>query len=128
MLYFLNQQVMQVKFVDRTFNANPKRALEIMRFIEAHDNNQTNFHFEIVASLLDDETMMFLKGVRPGLFQFEIGIQTTHEETMVAIERNISFDLLSHKVRQLINNNNVHIHLDLIAGLPYESFEVFDFL
>ena len=125
MLYFLKHDVIQVKFVDRTFNADPKRALEIMKFIEKHDNHKTNFHFEIVASLLDDQTILFLEKVRPGLFQFEIGVQTTHEQTMAAIQRNISFDLLSQKVKLLLKNKNVHIHLDLIAGLPYESYDVF---
>lgn len=125
MLYFLKRDVIQVKFVDRTFNADPKRALEIMKFIEKHDNQKTNFHFEIVASLLDDQTMAFLEQVRPGLFQFEIGVQTTHVQTMAAIQRNISFELLSQKVKMLLSNKNVHIHLDLIAGLPYESYDVF---
>jgi radical SAM superfamily enzyme YgiQ (UPF0313 family) len=125
MMFFLKQDVLQVKFVDRTFNANPKRALEIMKFIKKNDNQKTNFHFEIVASLLDDETMVFLETVRPGLFQFEIGVQTTYDKTMAAIERNISFEVLSEKVRALSSNKNVHIHLDLIAGLPFETYDIF---
>lgn len=123
--FFLDHKVEQVKFVDRTFNANPKRALEILKYIHSHDNNYTNFHFEIVASLLDDETMAFLKQVRVGLFQFEIGVQTTNPETMSAIQRNIDFLKLSDAVKQLSAYHNIHLHLDLIAGLPYENYESF---
>lgn len=125
LLVFLNHGVPQVKFVDRTFNADPKRALDMMIFIQEHDKGITNFHFEVVASLLDQATMDFLKTCRKGLFQFEIGVQTTHPETMVAIKRNINFDTLSEKVRTLLTYDNIHLHLDLIAGLPYEDYETF---
>lgn len=123
--FFLEHNVPQVKFVDRTFNADPKRALEMMKFIAENDNQITNFHFEIVASLLNDETLAFLKTCRSGLFQFEIGVQTTHDETMVAIKRNINFVTLSNIVKTLSTYKNIHLHLDLIAGLPYEGFETF---
>ncbi|MBN2796250.1 MAG: DUF4080 domain-containing protein [Clostridia bacterium] len=123
--FFIDEKVDQVKFVDRTFNANPKRALEIMRFLHENDNQKTNFHFEIVASLLNDETIEFLKKVRIGLFQFEIGVQTTNHDTMIAIKRNIDFNQLSEAVIKLSDNKNIHLHLDLIAGLPYEPFQVF---
>jgi len=122
---FIDHKVPQVKFVDRTFNADPKRALDIMTFIHERDNGVTNFHFEIVASLLTEETMVFLEGCRPGLFQFEIGVQTTHPETMTAIKRNIDFDKLADKVKRLSSFNNIHLHLDLIAGLPYEDYDTF---
>ena len=125
MLFFLERNVVQVKFVDRTFNADPRRALEILTFIHKNDTGITNFHFEIVASLLDESTMTFLENVRPGLFQFEIGVQTTHDETMVAIDRNINFVTLSDRVKRLSSYKNIHLHLDLIAGLPFESFDIF---
>lgn len=123
--FFLDQAVDQVKFVDRTFNANPKRALEILKFLHENDNQKTNFHFEIVASLLNQETLEFLKQVRVGLFQFEIGVQTTNDETMAAIKRNIDFAQLSQAVVQLSSYQNIHLHLDLIAGLPFEPYDTF---
>jgi len=125
MMFFIDRKVDQVKFVDRTFNANPKRALELMMFLSENDNGITNFHFEIVASLLDDTTIKFLENVRVGLFQFEIGVQSTNEPTMVAIKRNVKFDGIARTVKKLSKYNNIHLHLDLIAGLPYEGFETF---
>ena len=85
--FFLDAKVEQVKFVDRTFNVKKSHSLEIMRFLQAHDNGHTNFHFEITADLLDDETLSFLENVRPGLFQFEIGVQTTNPDALKAIRR-----------------------------------------
>ncbi|MBI9013595.1 MAG: DUF4080 domain-containing protein [Clostridiales bacterium] len=123
--FFLDRHVEQVKFVDRTFNANPKRALEIMKFIVEHDNKKTNFHFEIVASLLDEETIEYLKDVRVGLFQFEIGVQSTNQETITAIKRNVEFDRISNSVKRLSAHKNIHLHLDLIAGLPFENLTTF---
>ena len=123
--FFLDHELEQIKFVDRTFNANPKRALEIFKFLHDNDNGITNFHFEIVATLLDEETLKFLKEVRVGLFQFEIGVQTTNAETMSAIKRNIEFVKISETVEVLSSYKNIHLHLDLIAGLPYENYESF---
>lgn len=125
MTFFIKRHVEQVKFVDRTFNANPKRALEIMKFLAENDNGKTNFHFEVVASLLDEETIEFLSGVRVGLFQFEIGVQSTNAETVTAIKRNVEFDRIAKTVRDLSLYKNIHLHLDLIAGLPLEGFETF---
>lgn len=125
LLFFIDRNVEQVKFVDRTFNANPKRALDIFKFLAEHDNKKTNFHFEIVASLLNEETLSFLKTVRVGLFQFEIGVQSTNEETMIAIKRNVSFAGIAKSVQEISAFKNIHLHLDLIAGLPYEDFETF---
>lgn len=125
MMFFIERHVEQVKFVDRTFNANPKRALEIMKFLSENDNGKTNFHFEIVASLLDDETLDFLKTVRIGLFQFEIGVQSTNETTMTEIKRNVKFSSIAEKVKILSTFKNIHLHLDLIAGLPYEGLDSF---
>lgn len=125
LMFFINHNVEQVKFVDRTFNAHPKRALEIMKFIHEHDNGVTNFHFEMVASLINKETLHFLRNVRTGLFQFEIGVQTTNSDTMVAIDRRIDFTKLSEAVLEVSKYKNIHLHLDLIAGLPFESFQRF---
>lgn len=123
--FFIDRNVEQVKFVDRTFNANPKRALEIIKFIVENDNKITNFHFEIVASLLDEETISFLSHVRVGLFQFEIGVQSTNDQTITAIQRNVEFDRIASSVKQLSSYKNIHLHLDLIAGLPFENLETF---
>lgn len=123
--YFLQQKVKQVKFVDRTFNAKKEHSLEIMRHLAENDNGYTNFHFEITADLLDDETLDFLSTVREGLFQFEVGVQTTYDKTMESIDRKVDFHILSRVVKKISDFKNIHLHLDLIAGLPYEGFERF---
>ncbi len=125
MLRFLEAKVMQVKFIDRTFNADPKRGLRLWKWLAAHDNGITNFHFEITAELLRQEDLNFLSQLRPGLFQFEIGIQTTMKEASEAVNRRLSFDNLKIPVIALLASGNVHVHLDLIAGLPNESYERF---
>lgn len=122
---FLDHRVRQVKFVDRTFNANPRFAMEIWRFLKESDNGVTNFHFELAADLLTEEMLNFLAGVRPGLFQFEIGVQSTHPPTLEAIERKGSFEEIAARVRSLQRGKNIHLHLDLIAGLPYEGYKRF---
>ncbi len=122
---FLKNRVRQVKFVDRTFNANKKRSLEIMKYISDQDNGYTNFHFEITGDRLDEEMLDFLSNVREGLFQFEIGVQTTYDKTSKSINRNVDFNKLSYVVKTISKFKNIHLHLDLIAGLPYESFERF---
>ncbi|MCT4618926.1 MAG: B12-binding domain-containing radical SAM protein [Marinisporobacter sp.] len=119
---FLEKRVKQVKFVDRTFNVKKSHSLEIMKYIVENDNGYTNFHFEITADLLDDETIEFLSNVREGLFQFEIGVQTTHDQTMKSIDRKVDFNILSQVVRRVGSFRNIHLHLDLIAGLPFEDF------
>jgi radical SAM superfamily enzyme YgiQ (UPF0313 family) len=121
MLYFLAARVPQVKFVDRTFNCDPARAMKLWRFLSGHDNGVTNFHFELAGDLLSGDMLGFLAGVRPGLFQFEIGVQSTNPETLSAIQRGCDFSLLSERVARLREAGNIHIHLDLIAGLPYEG-------
>lgn len=125
LMFFIDRDVEQVKFVDRTFNADPRRALEIIKFIVENDNKITNFHFEIVASLLDEETIDYLKDVRVGLFQFEIGVQSTNEDTITAIKRNVNFERIAKSVRILSSYKNIHLHLDLIAGLPFENLKSF---
>ncbi|WP_053956192.1 B12-binding domain-containing radical SAM protein [Inediibacterium massiliense] len=122
---FLEKKVKQVKFVDRTFNVKKSHSFEIMKYICENDNGYTNFHFEITADLLDEETLRFLSTVREGLFQFEIGVQTTFDQTMKSIDRHVDFHVLSRIVKEISHFKNIHLHLDLIAGLPFESFERF---
>lgn len=123
--FFLKNQVKQVKFIDRTFNCDSKRANTIWQYLIENDNGITNFHFEIAADILTDESIDILNKMRPGLVQLEIGVQTTNEETLRAINRPCKISHLAETVAKIRNKNNVHIHLDLIAGLPYEDFESF---
>ncbi len=123
--YFLEQKVPQVKFVDRTFNARPSHALEIWRYIREHDNGVTNFHFEIAADILTQEELELLGTMRAGLVQLEIGVQTTNEAAIDAICRKTEFDAIARCSQRIAEGKNIHQHLDLIAGLPYEDFESF---
>jgi len=123
--FFLRHNVKQVKFVDRTFNCNKKHAMAIWTYLKEHDNGVTNFHFEITADLVDDRTIEFLNTVRAGLFQFEIGVQTTNDLTTQYIKRNVDFEILSQVVKKIKKGRNIHQHLDLIAGLPGENYESF---
>ncbi|MCT4634029.1 MAG: DUF4080 domain-containing protein [Firmicutes bacterium] len=123
--FFLDNDVMQVKFVDRTFNADPRRALEIMKFIRDNDNGVTNFHFEITANLLDDKTISFLSKIREGLFQFEVGVQSTNENTIKEIKRNVDTKKILRICKEISKSQNIHLHLDLIVGLPFEDFDSF---
>ena len=120
--FFLAEKVKQVKFIDRTFNYDRNRAREIWKYLIEQDNGVTNFHFEICAELLDEETFSLLGMARDGLFQFEIGIQTTNEKTLTAIQRSSNIPKLLSNVEQLIALGNSHIHVDLIAGLPFEGY------
>ncbi len=122
--FFVSHQVRQVKFVDRTFNANKKHYLPILQYIKQLDT-QTNFHFEIAVELLDDEVVDFLADMPRGRIQFEIGVQSTNEATLVAIERHNRWDEIVQKVTRLRNYHNMHLHLDLIVGLPWESRKIF---
>ncbi|MCI9406082.1 MAG: B12-binding domain-containing radical SAM protein [Oscillospiraceae bacterium] len=122
---FLKAKVRQVKFVDRTFNCDSSRALAIWRFLRDHDNGVTNFHFEITAELLDRQTLDFLRTIRPEQFQFEIGVQSTNPKTLAAIRRQNDWDRLSAIVKEIHSFSNIHQHLDLIAGLPYEDYHSF---
>ncbi len=123
--YFLDQKVKQVKFVDRTFNCSSKRALQIWTYIKEHDNGMTNFHFEIGADLLTEEELLLLSSLRPGLVQLEIGIQTTFEPTMKAIQRTADNKKIFDNVQRLRKAYNINIHTDLIAGLPFEDYAHF---
>ena len=123
--FFLDNQVPQVKFVDRTFNCNHAHAMEIWLFIHEHDNGVTNFHFEISADILNEEELTLLNQMRPGLVQLEIGVQTANPMTIKEIRRVMDLDRLEQIVRRIQKGNNIHIHLDLIAGLPFEDYESF---
>lgn len=122
---FIKAQVPQVKFVDRTFNVKKTHAIPILEYLIEHDNGVTNFHFEMTAELLDEDYLSVIKRARPGLFQFEIGIQTTHDPTLHAIQRPMRAEKTEKNIRALLALKNSHVHVDLIAGLPYETFERF---
>ena len=123
--FFIERNVKQVKFIDRTFNFDKKRSCDIFNYLIDHDNGITNFHFEICAQNLDDETIEIISHARKGLFQFEIGIQSTNEKTLRAVDRAMNMDRIMEKTRKLIDLGNSHIHVDLIAGLPYENLDSF---
>ena len=122
---FLEAKVPQVKFVDRTFNCNRQRAIDIWSYLVEHDNGITNFHFEISSDLLGEEELELFAKMRPGLIQLEIGVQSTNGETVDAIHRHMDLDKLFHYVDRVHKLGNIHQHLDLIAGLPYEDYESF---
>ena len=123
--FFIDNKVPQVKFVDRTFNCKHDHAMEIWRYITENDNGITNFHFEISADLLRSEELALMKTMRPGLIQLEIGVQSTNPQTIKAIRRTMDFEKLKGIVEQIHSFGNIHQHLDLIAGLPYEGYESF---
>ena len=123
--FFLDQKVKQVKLIDRTFNYDRKRAEKIWQYLIDRDNGVTNFHFEICAELLDEEALKLLAKARQGLFQFEIGIQSTNPQTLAAVDRSSGTDRVLANIRSLIALGNSHIHVDLIAGLPFEDYETF---
>lgn len=123
--FFLEKKVLQVKFVDRTFNAKKSHAMAIWKHILEHDNGVTNFHFEITADLLDEEELDLISRMRPGLIQLEIGVQSTNPDTIKAIRRKMDLDRLRYVVERINAGKNVHQHLDLIAGLPFEDYDSF---
>lgn len=122
----IDAKVSQIKFIDRTFNANKKVAMEIMDFLMKNDNGYTTYHFEVTAYLIDDKMLEFLADCKEGLFQFEIGVQSTNEKTLDAVGRRDDFKKLSHVVQTVASYRNIHQHLDLIAGLPYEDYKSFE--
>ena len=123
--FFLDNKVPQVKFVDRTFNCKHDHALAIWKYINEHDNGVTNFHFEISADLLREEELQEMSTMRPGLIQLEIGVQSTNPDTIKAIHRTMDFEKLKGIVDRIHSFGNIHQHLDLIAGLPYEDYDSF---
>ena len=123
--FFLDRKVKQVKFVDRTFNCNHDHAISIWKYLLENDNGVTNFHFEIAADLLNEEELKLLGQMRPGLVQLEIGVQSTNPKTLEVIHRVMDVEKLEQVVARINAGKNVHQHLDLIAGLPYEDYESF---
>ena len=123
--FFLSNKVRQVKFVDRTFNCVHEHAMAIWQYLYEHDNGVTNFHFEISADIINDEELELLGKLRPGQIQLEIGVQSVNEETLAAINRKMDLKRLEDVVSRIRKNHNIHQHLDLIAGLPYEDYESF---
>lgn len=123
--FFLDQKVPQVKFVDRTFNCKKEHALAIWNYITEHDNGVTNFHFEVSADLLGEEELEVMKRMRPGLIQLEIGLQSTNPATIQEIRRSMNIEKLKANMMEIREFGNIHQHLDLIAGLPYEDFATF---
>lgn len=123
--FFIDQKVPQVKFVDRTFNCKHDHAMAIWQFIKDNDNCVTNFHFEVSADLLNEKEINLLKSMRPGLVQLEIGVQSTNPDTIHEIRRTMDFSKLSEIVSEIHNGENIHQHLDLIAGLPFEDMKSF---
>lgn len=123
--FFIDHNVPQVKFVDRTFNCKHDHAMAIWEFIKDNDNGVTNFHFEVSADLLNEQEIELIKTMRPGLIQLEIGVQSTNPETIKEIHRTMDFEKLGEIVTKIQKGNNIHQHLDLIAGLPFEDFQSF---
>ena len=123
--FFLDCKVPQVKFIDRTFNCNRAHAMAIWQYLTKHDNGVTNFHFEIAAELITEEELELFQKMRPGLIQLEIGVQTTNPKTLKAIHRSADMAHLSQIVERIRTGRNIHVHLDLIAGLPEEDYESF---
>lgn len=123
--FFIDNKVAQVKFIDRTFNCNRQRTIELLKFIKENDNGITNFHFEIAGDILTDEECEILNGLRTNLVQLEIGVQSTNPDTLEAINRKTDMNKLAWNIEKLISKDNIHIHLDLIAGLPFEDYKSF---
>ena len=117
--------VKQVKFVDRTFNSNKKFSKAVMEHIISRDPKEVNFHLELTAHLIDDEQLEFLEDIKEGLFQFEIGVQSTNPQTIEAIGRTTDIEYLKKVSSKIKSFKNIHQHLDLIAGLPYENYNSF---
>ncbi len=123
--FFIDHNTAQVKFVDRTFNCKHDHAMEIWKFIKENDNGVTNFHFEIAADLMTEDEIQLISTMRPGLIQLEIGVQSTNEKTLEAINRKTNLSKIQEVTSKIRKSGNIHQHLDLIAGLPYENYDSF---
>lgn len=123
--FFIDAKVPQVKFVDRTFNCRHEHAMGIWNYIKEHDNGITNFHFEISADLLREDELELISDMRPGLIQLEIGVQSTNGATIREIHRTMRLEDVYRAVNRVKAGKNIHQHLDLIAGLPFEDYERF---
>ncbi len=125
LLVLLSTNARQIKFVDRTFNADYKRAMKIMQFIVDNNKNNMTIHFEITADIINDEFLDFLKSMPVNMFQFEMGVQSLNIQTLNEINRKTDINKLIHVINEIKENKNMHMHLDLIAGLPYEDYNTF---
>lgn len=125
LLTFIDAEVPQVKFVDRTFNCKHEHAMEVWSYLKEHDRGKTNFHFEVAADLLNEQELKLIESMRPGLIQLEIGVQSTNPDTIKEIHRTMKFEEVKRIVSRIQSKGNVHQHLDLIAGLPYEDYAGF---
>lgn len=123
--FFIDHEIPQVKFVDRTFNCKHDHSMAIWSYIKEHDKGKTNFHFEVAADLLNEEELELISTMRPGLIQLEIGVQSTNEQTIREIHRTMKFSQVTEVVNRVHAGKNIHQHLDLIAGLPYEDYNSF---
>ena len=123
--FFIDAKVPQVKFVDRTFNCQHEHAMGIWKYIKEHDNGITNFHFEISADLLREDELELISDMRPGLIQLEIGVQSTNGDTIREIHRTMRLEEVYRAVNRVKAGKNIHQHLDLIAGLPFEDYQRF---
>lgn len=123
--FFLDNKVPQVKLIDRTFNCDRTRAREIWQFLTNNDNGITNFHFEVAADLIGQEELALFQNMRPGLIQLEIGVQTTNAVTLKEINRPTDIAQIAEAVKEIRDGGNIHVHLDLIAGLPFEDYKSF---
>lgn len=123
--FFIDAGVPQVKFVDRTFNCRHDHAMTVWGYIKEHDRGITNFHFEVAADLLREDELELIASMRPGLIQLEIGVQSTNQETLREIRRVMDFEKVKQVVRRVHAGENIHQHLDLIAGLPFEDYDSF---
>lgn len=121
----LNTKARQIKFVDRTFNADYKRSMEIIDFIVEHNKNDMTIHFEITADIINDEFLNYINKLPVNMFQFEIGVQSLNESTLAEINRHMNIEKLHKVIDGIVSSQNIHIHLDLIAGLPYEDYDTF---
>lgn len=123
--FFIDREIPQVKFVDRTFNCRHDHAFAIWSYLAGHDRGKTNFHFEVAADLLDEEELRLITSMRPGLIQLEVGVQSTNPGTLREIRRSMDFEKVKAAVNRIHGSGNIHQHLDLIAGLPYEDMKSF---
>ena len=121
----LSTKARQIKFIDRTFNADYKRSMKIMKFIVLNNINNMTIHFEITADIINEEFLDFLKDMPVNMFQFEIGVQSLNNDTLCEINRHMEINKLYNVINSIGRNNNIHMHLDLIAGLPYENYDSF---
>lgn len=123
--FFIEHKVPQIKFVDRTFNCRHDHAMAVWTYIKEHDRGITNFHFEVAADLLNGEEIELIRSMRPGLIQLEIGVQSTNADTVREIRRKMDLEKVERNTAAVRKLRNVHQHLDLIAGLPFEDYSSF---